>query len=168
MSALNPHGTSVLQDWVPGLTLAMQGTLLTCVRGPDNVRKDHPVKKFVRRYRRAFLNNAKAPPSGFMDVEAFMTAREVAILRGAAYHPRDEQDALTKELVHFWESQVDDVPHHWLMHFAHCAEILGYRHPEQATALFWREVYYAICASFHMAPESCEQMELRLRDRGCF
>ncbi len=35
----------------------------------------------------------------------------------------------------------DELPHHWYMHYMHAAEIVGYNHPDQRIAQFWRGVY---------------------------
>lgn len=161
---------SVLQDWVTQLALAKQGTLLTAVRGPDNVRKDHPVKTFVRAYRRAVLNGAKKTPNDFMASSPIVTAQVVWQLarNGRSVVMPGEDESLVGGLLQFWSAQVDDVPHHWLMHFCHCAEIIGYDGPAEEVCSFWSMVYHAIVESFHMSAETEEHYLDRLRDRGCF
>lgn len=155
---------SVLKDWVQELTLAKQGTLLTAVRGPDNARKDHPTKVFVRAFRRAILNGAKPPDdTTFMTPKPRLWYSELLELPGVREDTPEE-----KLLLSFWESQVDDVPHHWLMHFAHAAQIVGIHHPDEPVREFWWRVYVAIVGSFHMQPEILAFFEYRLRDRGCF
>lgn len=170
LAGLATRPVPVLQDWVLHCTLAEQGTLMTSVRGPDNVRKGHPVKEFIRCYRRAVLNGAFPTPNDFMAGEARLRAWEVARLCGnadasAVLYP---DDTLGGQLLKFWESQVDDCPHHWLLHLSHTAEIVGYRHPASEVAEFWLQVYLAICKSFHMNPESAAEMSHRLRDRGYY
>lgn len=46
---------SVLQDWVHELTFMQQSVLISSVRGPDGIRKDHPTKVLCRWLRRSFL-----------------------------------------------------------------------------------------------------------------
>jgi hypothetical protein len=167
VAGAKPVQTSVLQNWVMKLTQAEQGTLLTAVRGPDDVRKNHPVKEFLRCYRRAILNGAKPCPNGFMSEHAFMSPPYLAALRKQLGSPLGV-GSWAEELLWFWETQSDDLPHHFLMYLTHSAEILGFRHPDGDTRRFWLEVYYAVCKSFHMQPETFYQMTERLRDRGCF
>jgi hypothetical protein len=159
---------SVLKDWVQELTLAKQGTLLTAVRGPDNARKDHPTKMFVRALRRAILNGAKPPDATiFMTPQPYLTHGDLLELVGML----GRKEFLPEEtlLLRFWESQVDDVPHHWLMHFCHATQIVGMHHPdEEPIRAFWWRVYVAIVGSFHMQPETLAFFEHRLRNRGCF
>ena len=49
---------SVLQDWVMNLTFMQQSVLLTSLRAPDGIRKDHPVKVLCRWLRRCILISA--------------------------------------------------------------------------------------------------------------
>ena len=48
----------VLQPWVGHLTLMQQSVLIAAVRGPDGIRKDHPVKLLCRYLRRSFMLSA--------------------------------------------------------------------------------------------------------------
>jgi hypothetical protein len=155
---------SVLQDWVVNLSLAKQGVLLTGVRGPDNIRKDHPVKEFLRVYRRVILRCAKPFPNAFMVNSSVMSSGQVSALRQSP----TLATRLSTELTKFWESYVDDLPHHFLMHFCHCAEVIAYDHPDPIVKAFWEEVYVAICHSFHMSCEDKDAYNNRLRDRGCY
>jgi len=157
---------SVLFPWVRKLTLAMQGTLLTCVRGPDGIRKDHPVKQFIRVYRRAILRGAKPVPGDFMTAQPFLHVDE-AMARGIVpAAPRWGSADYYLAIQEWWEKNVDDLPHHWLLHFCHCAEIVGCYHPDSYARRFWFVVYEGIVKSFHMIPESKEALDQRLRERG--
>lgn len=49
---------TVLQNWVTDLTFMQQTVLISAVRGPDGLRKDHPVKILLRWYRRCILISA--------------------------------------------------------------------------------------------------------------
>ena len=48
----------VLQPWVLNLTYMQQSVLITSVRGPDGIRKDHVAKLLLRWLRRCFLVSA--------------------------------------------------------------------------------------------------------------
>lgn len=49
---------SVIQPWVTDLTLMQQSVLLSAIRGPDGMRKDHVAKKLSRWLRRCILVTA--------------------------------------------------------------------------------------------------------------
>lgn len=49
---------SVFQPWVEKLTFMQQSVLITAVRGPDGIPKDHIVKVLLRWYRRCILYSA--------------------------------------------------------------------------------------------------------------
>jgi hypothetical protein len=155
----------VLKEWVTELTLAEQGTLLTAVRGPDAVRKDHPIKQFLRAYRRAVLNGAHPVPGSFMSDQPTLSTVQVGDLLGGGDAYRLHW---VRQLEKFFAGYVDDLPHHFYMHFGHCAEIVGYRHPDEDVARWWLAVYAAIVETFHMRPEQYDDMRRRLRDEGCF
>lgn len=36
---------------------------------------------------------------------------------------------------------VDELPHHFQLHFMHAAEILGYKHPDDVVRRFWNTTY---------------------------
>jgi len=59
---------------------------------------------------------------------------------------------------------VDELPHHFQLHFMHAAEILGYKHPIKETRLWWNMCYKKIVNDAHLYPESEEQMDKRLSD----
>ena len=116
---------SVLQEWVMALPLMQQTVLIAAVRGPDGIRKDHPTKVLCRWLRRCFL------------ISAF---EGVAILDpydpggGSFSGPcrTDTVDGLDAA-VDLYLRSVDELPHHFQLHFMHAAEILGYKHPVPST-----------------------------------
>lgn len=59
---------------------------------------------------------------------------------------------------------LDELPHHFQLHFMHAAEILGYRHPNDAIRQWWNEAYQRLVNDMHLAPESHEEMSRRLGD----
>lgn len=141
---------SVLRDWVQDLTLQMQGTLLTAVRGPDNVRKHHPIKALIRPYRACILNNARGYSA---DPEGNTFAGD-----GSQVPPPDAAA--------LWEEYGDELPHHWRMHFLHCAQIIGFQHPDPVIGQAWVNLYLAMCHDLHLEIEPEETMRHRLRGDG--
>ena len=61
-------------------------------------------------------------------------------------------------------TNLDPYPMHWLMHFLHACEIVGYKHSDRNIRDFWSDFYYRGCAALHMLPESEHLNDLRLSD----
>ncbi len=59
---------------------------------------------------------------------------------------------------------VDELPHHFQLHFLHAAEILGYKHPIPWIAAWWNLCYLKLVKDMHLQPETKEQMMKRLGD----
>lgn len=139
----------VLRDWVANLTIQMQGTLLTAVRGPDNVHKHDPSKKLVRVFRCVIMHNALpfGPKNSFAG---------------------DGSQLLDQPMIDEFFDSIDQYPHHWLMHFMHCAEIVGYTHPDVGVANSWRGFYLQLASDLHVTPETKDEMSKRLAGDGTF
>lgn len=130
----------VVRDWIRELSWKQQTVLLSSIRGCDGAPKHDDHKAFVRPLRGIILKNAEPENED----DTFMN------------HP-DEGEI--NEFAH----DLDDYPMHWLVHFIHAVEIVGYKHPESSTREFWRNLYETICReAFHMTPESALRMERRL------
>ncbi len=71
---------------------------------------------------------------------------------------------VTDEDVEVFLANLDPYPLHWLLHFAHACEIVGYKHPQPLVRFYWSSLYDLICCSFHMEPEKEEDLDLRLQD----
>lgn len=139
---------NVLQDWLSNLTFRQQTVLIAAVRGPDGIDKYDFVRTLVRELRRVVLNDA-APGNGFMADEwpSWDKIEECFLKRPDAY------------------------PFHWLIHFMHAAEVIGYKHPTEAVEMRWRALYFDMCGMLHVNPETEAQMDIRLQDggdRGCW
>jgi len=143
-----PRPVSVLQPWVTELPLAMQGTLLLALRGPDNAPKEGLAKDLTRAYRAAILVNAHekgTPGDDFMgDYSGLPPNGEATIMAFRRDH--------------------DQYPHHWLLHLIHGAEIIGFFHVDGGRVTqFWLLFYIRMCGAMHMNPETITQCEKRLR-----
>lgn len=157
---MNKARRSVLQDWVHGLSFMQQSVLICSVRGPDGIRKDHPVKVLCRYLRRSIL------------ICAFDGR-----IRWSPYEPgggsftgplkldgNGETEGHIDKFIETYLRHVDELPHHFQLHFMHAAEILGYKHPDGDVRGFWYGVYAAIVNDAHLRPEPEEVMDQRLGD----
>lgn len=136
---------SILQDWVVTLPLREQGTLLAAVRGCDLTPKfplDAPERKIVAFVRHCFMVPADEREVDFQP-GSFMSRCPPA---------------------NFRHSCIGNYPIHWVMHLTHALEVIGYRHPNSTTSDIARGLYYSFCTSFHLTPETCEEMEIRLSE----
>jgi len=57
---------------------------------------------------------------------------------------------------------LDHYPIHFVMHFIHAAEIVGYCHPNLDHQLVWKDFYEAACRRMHVNPETIGELNARL------
>lgn len=140
---------SVLHDWVHDLKFQTQALLLTAMRGPDENNKYNSAKALIR-----YLRGVVIKPAG-------------------DWHNLNENDFMWGQYErfddfagNFWQDH-DEYPHHFIMHLVHCAEVVGYHHPDRNIANAWYSFYMNACKAFHMNPETKEEMDARLNDFGC-
>lgn len=132
---------AVIQDWVVKLPLRYQGVLISSVRGCDTAQKDDPVKLLARSYRATILISPSSKPSSFMD---YISDERVSIRMKSVC--RD----------------CDHLPHHYLMHLIHAAQIVGYHHPNHLISERWKWFYQRMCHQLHMSHETKSMLERRL------
>lgn len=160
-------GRSVLQDWVHGLTFMQQSVLIATVRGPDTIRKNHVAKLLLRWLRRCIMLSA---------FEGSVLQNPVCLGGGSFTGPSlpfgpggalrlDYWSKAMDDLVSQYLGTVDELPHHFQLHFMHAAEILGYKHPDIDIARFWHTVYLRLVNDMHLYPEPEAVMDIRLGDR---
>lgn len=139
-SNYEPGALGVVQAWTHLLPMRIQGLLLTGIRGPDGAPKTCPAKTVVNYYRFSVIRLDIVQPFG----------------RASA--PQEAFKSLLAEH--------DEHQHHWLMHMVHCAEVLGYCHPDYPIRMFWNSFYVMFCHGLHMMPEGKQGLLKRLMDRG--
>lgn len=153
---------NVLQDWVTDLRLMQQTVLLTAIRGPDGIPKYHPVKSLLRWYRRCVLLSA-------LDKCVWHNPhdRGGGSFTGPSFDCHDPKldwrFTMDKQVDEYVKS-LDELPHHFQLHFLHAIEILGYKHPVKPTQLWWGSVYVRLVHDMHLWPESEVEMDSRLSD----
>lgn len=141
--------TTVVQDWLSNCTLKQQTVLLCALRGCDGVSKEDPSKTFVRQYRRLILRDAGPPDADFMKF----------------YDPSDRGYKMSfHDLVGVFASDIDHYPMHWLMHFIHAMEIVGYKHPDTTILGQAHYFYITLADALHLTIETEEDLDERLAD----
>lgn len=139
---------SVLHDWVHTLPFQQQALLMTGMRGPDGLPK-RCTAKFIIRYLRGVVLKAAGDWNGESNND---------FMWGNYYNwPTHIKD--------FWADH-DHYPHHFIMDLLHCCEVVAYKHPDRSIRQFYSQFYTMGCKSFHLTPETPEQMDLRLNDFG--
>lgn len=174
---------SALQPWVMELTIMQQSVLMSAIRGPDTLRKDHVSKLLLRWYRRCILISAfdQQPimnpyyehGGSFTGPSLVYTPNinrrnadpKAELLKigpaDTSFQWEDEMTALVKQYL----ASCDEVPHHFHLHFLHGSEILGFKHDSIKIRNWWYGTYAAMANDMHLRPESREQMEKRLGDQ---
>lgn len=152
---------SVLHDWVCDLTFQMQALLLTAMRGPDENNKFNAAKAIIR-----YLRGVVIKPAGDwngINNNDFMWGEYV---RKNEMQPYQDDPLFQSYASEFWQDH-DEYPHHFIMHLIHCAEVVGYKHPDKDIAFHWQRFYLDACDAFHMNPETESELDERLNDFGC-
>jgi hypothetical protein len=132
--------TCVMKEWTFKLSWKEQTVLISALRGCDGIGKHDISKKIVRRIRNVVLNNAGTEKGEFMRSE------------------------VTEQEIYEFSKNIDAYPVHFLLHLIHASEVIGYCCNVEKDRKFFKEFYNIMVSSFHMIPESKEQMHLRLED----
>ena len=147
---------SIQPEWCRSLPIQQQSVLFLAGRGPDGIPKYHPCKAVQIAYRGSVFVAAKygrclewgEKADSFMSLDVF--ANEVEWRR-----------AVQQFFAHH-----DELPHHYIMHLMHGAQILGYKHPDNRFRGRWGQFYIDTCFEMHLMPESGPDMDRRLGDWG--
>lgn len=171
----------VQQDWVLKIPFMQQSVLFAAIRAPDGLRKNHPVKVLLRWYRRcvvlsAFDKRALTDPfergggsftGPFTRKHALEYCGDVG--KGFYTHgmsvPFCAQEAFDHMRKVYLE-HVDEIPHHFQLHFMHAAQIVGVHHSDEFIRDWWKTFYLMIVNDAHLHPETDEEMNLRLSDNS--
>ena len=152
----------VTQEWTHSLPLMQQTVLMTAIRGPDGIGKYHPAKFMLRWFRRCVLLNSLSG-TVFETPYAFGGGS----FTGPSYEPttlvhdwREPMDKVFSEYL----AALDELPHHFQLHFMHAAEIVGYKHRAPKIGVWWRMVYFELVRDMHLSPETEVEMDFRLGD----
>jgi hypothetical protein len=141
-----------------------QTVLLTAVRGPDGIAKYHPCKFLLRWFRRCTLISSL---DGIVLATPFDPGG--GSFMGCSFEPSiagfdGVWTEIMDDLVSNYLRALDELPHHFQLHFMHAAEIVGYKHPDPEIRAWWNKTYQRLVHDMHLWPETEEQMDLRLGD----
>lgn len=131
---------SVVRPWLSKLSFKQQTVLLTALRGVDGKEKQDASKPFCKAMRMTILQNASPGLGTFM------------------------QFTISAEDVLKFSENIDHYPVHWILHFIHAAEIIGYHCPYPQLAHWWMNFYRIMVDAMHLRPEPLEALEERLAD----
>lgn len=148
------YRVSVQPTWCSTLPLQQQSVLFLAARGPDGVGKAHPCKPVQIAYRATVFLAARygrllewgEKADTFMSLDVFADDGRWS-------------GALTEFFKHY-----DSLQLHYVMHLAHGAEIVGYKHPDVRFRNRWLSFYLALVRELHLYPEGEEEMDRRLGD----
>lgn len=161
---------SVLQEWVQGLSFMQQSVLITSIRGPDGLEKNHVSKLLIRWLRRCVVYSAfESKLAGTPTTLDYPQQPGGGSFTGPSCHPIEAskagswQAAMDNIVTQYLEA-LDGVPHHFQLHLMHGAEIIGYHHPRREIQQWWEGMYRRLANDMHLQPETWEQMDRRLGD----
>lgn len=150
----------VLQEWVTNLPFMQQSVLIAAMRGPDGVEKMHKSKLLCRWLRRCIVISA-------FDKRALDTPYDAG---GGSYTGPSCQlvsdcwEDHMQDVVKGYLDSIDNLPHHFHLHFLHAMEILGYKHSNMRIRAWWKLTYERFAHDMHLRPETEEQLDYRLND----
>lgn len=138
-----------------------QSVLISAIRGPDGVIKNHPSKMLCRWFRRCVVISA-------FDKKTLDNPYD---LGGGSYtgpsieSPQDGiwEVGMDMRVKEYLDSQ-DSLPLHFHLHLLHGAEIVGYKHSTPRIRCWWNDTYLRIAHDMHLSIETKEQLDGRLND----
>jgi len=131
--------------------------LLSGVRAPDGLPKEHPLKMMVRWYRRCILFSAY--------MRGTLLSDPYTDDHGGSFTGPWDRELDFKGITQRILKSVDEVNVHYLMHFIHVTEILGYKHPDESIRAEWHQLYLDFADDLHLNPETEQQMDERLGEK---
>lgn len=145
-----------------------QSVLLTAIRGPDGLNKNHVSKLLCRWLRRCILRVAftgETFDDPFTEGGGSFTGPSITSLGPFATPMADlSWTQNISQVVTSYLERTDEIPHHFQLHFMHAAQILGYKHPNMTTRRWWLQTYHRLANDMHLIPEPEDVMDLRLGD----
>lgn len=149
--SLEDRKTSIIQNWVSELGLRHQGVIVSAVRGCDTLPKEAAAKTLSRFFRGCVLN------------------AHCGSVKGAKTYMAEPTDEIEFQRVaaRFFQ-EWDALPFHYVIHFVHATEIVGY-YREDWLGVLWKDFYLRACRKMHITPETKDELDERLnKDEASF
>lgn len=132
----------ILQDWILTISFKQQMVVFIALVDCDFTAKYDTCRPFLHKLRSAVLRS---------DV-----LKETSEIKDAEFINISQEDINNMK----W----DEYPLHFVAHFMHAVEIIGYHHPDKETRNWFKELYFSMVDNLHLHPESKEECDFRLRD----
>jgi hypothetical protein len=137
------NNTSVLQNWLVGIPIRMQSTLVLGLRGPDGMSTQY-IKQWTR-----WLRGLVFKPGNPDNVKQFMLMDLPPML--------EDKSPLAYELY--------IMPQHYYSHLMHSIQVVAMRHPDPEVAAYALQMYVAMAETLHLMAEDHATFEARLCHR---
>lgn len=158
----------VIPAWLKQCSYQQQSVLLLALRGPDGVRKHHPAKLVHTAYRGTMLRAAER--GRFLEwgenADSFMSMHVIGTEEKDYFLLACRDLGTWQGAVDEFFDHVDELPHHYVAHLAHAAQIIGFKHPDERFRRAWGWFYQRWVEDAHLNPETEYQMDKRLGDWG--
>ncbi len=126
-------------EWMAELGWKQQSVILSALRGPDN--HHSPSIKKLSRWIRSITQNNADPAHSYMKSIDLPSLKE-------------------------FEDEFYFASTHYSLHLLFALEIIGFKHPDPATAKIAMDYYLGLVAEvYHLKPESLTDLDERLQDK---
>jgi hypothetical protein len=151
---------SVLQPWVCELSMMQQSVLISSVRSPDGLKKDHVAKLLLRWYRRCIMYCS----FGHVIMTTPFELGGGSFTGPSTGNNDPKWQIAMNDIVSRYLQHIDETPLHFHLHLMHASQIIGYKHPDTYIRGFWGLTYWRIVDDMHLKPETESAMNKRLGD----
>jgi hypothetical protein len=138
---------SIMQPWTMEIGLRHQGVLVSAMRGCDTAARHDHSKIAQRLLRGAVL----IPHCG-------------RFVNPATYILQERDPSSWWQIMTPFLESWDHYPNHYVVHFVHASEVIGYCAPEEFPTYphRWKKFYELACHKLHLTPETKAQLDDRL------
>lgn len=165
------HPSKFLLRWYRRCTLlsAMDGCVLADPVSENGGSFTGPSVVRTETYNLHPLSSASGPRVGFAAVGSLRDRSSWAAPGHFSYgQPAPTSRDTAMEAMNDWVEAylrgLDEVPHHYQLHFMHAVEIVGYKHPDFDIGLWWNQLYVRLARDMHLHIEPEEELDERLGD----
>lgn len=155
----------LLQNWLTSIPVMQQAVLMGGMRGADGVAKYDTTKYILRWYRRCIIRLAFTYQFANDPITKTGTGSYTGPSVEEPQGYNGDWEALMEPLLDQFVRSLDSLPHHFIQHFRHGVQILGYKHPDCRIRKWWNGLYLRMVNDEHLHPETEAEMDRRLGDQ---